>query len=162
MNPKFIKKITAMKKIMLLSVVLFFTVLNGVIAQFANVNPIPSYNYHMTGPWAAFQESGSGTREKRDMDIEVKTSSDGRDEIFATVWIVKSDGSQILGPFTVYCNEILSVQLPNNGKWGANVNCNWQVNVSVWISKSPSRTLNDIPENNGNQVFPINNFLPTI
>jgi hypothetical protein len=151
-----------MKKIMLLSVILFFTVSNGVIAQFANVNPIPSYNYQMTTQSAGFQESGSGeTREKRDMQVEITTSSDAMTDIFATVWIVKKNGTEVLGPFTVLCNEVLSVNLPK-GKWGVVINCSWQVIVSVWIEKVHQTSLNDILENNGKPVFPITNLFPTI
>jgi hypothetical protein len=132
-----------MKKIILISIILFFAGLNGLMAQFANVNPIPTYNYQMTTGSAGFQEQGpyNQTREKRDMNIEVTTSSDAMmTEIFATVFIVKKNGTQILGPYTVYCDEILSVELPG-GQWGVAVNCSWNVLVSVWIDKAQPRTL---------------------
>ena len=152
-----------MKKIILLSVVLIFTGLNGLMAQFSKLNPIPCYNYQMTGAYAGFQEPGQNnqTREKRDMNVEVTTSSDAMTEIFATVWIVEQNGSRVLGPYTIDCNEILSVELPS-GTWRAVINCSWAVNVSVWINKVHPGTLNDILENNGNPVFPIIDLLPTI
>jgi hypothetical protein len=124
-----------MKKIILISAVLFFTILNGSKAQFANVNPIPSYNYQMTTQTAGFQEMNPNrsTTEKRDMDIEVTTSSDAMQTIFATVLIVQKNGTQVLGPYTVLVNTTLSVQLPNNAQWGAVVNCSWNVTLNVWI-----------------------------
>jgi len=152
-----------MKKIILFSVILFFTGLNVLMAQLAKVNPIPSYNYPLTEQYAAFQESGSGseTREKRDMDVEVTTMSDAITGIFATVLIVEKNGSGVLGPFTVLCNKILSVELPK-GQWGVVINCSWDVNVSVWIDNVQPSTMNDILEYNRNPVFPINDLLPTI
>jgi hypothetical protein len=152
-----------MKKIILFSVILFFTGLNVIMAQLAKVNPIPFYNYPLTEQYAAFQEQGTGgeTREKRDMDVEVKTSSDAVTEIFATVWIVKKNGSEVLGPYTVFCNEILSVELPK-GKWGVIVNCRWNVDVSVWIEKADQRTFNEFLDNSDYSGFPVNDLLLTI
>jgi hypothetical protein len=125
-----------MKKIILISVLLFFTGLNGLMAQFANVNPIPSFNYQMTEEYAGFQELGPDgqTEEKRDMNVEVTASS--RDDnygarVFATVWIVKKNSSKFLGPFTVYSDERLTVEI-NNEKWGVVIHCEWDINVSVW------------------------------
>jgi hypothetical protein len=92
------------------------------------------------------------------MDVEVTTSSDAMKEIFATVLMVKKNGSQVLGPFTVLCNEILSVALPK-GKWRVIVNCSWDVNVSVWIDKDEPTTFNEFLDNNDNSRFPLNDFL---
>jgi len=152
-----------MKKVILFSVILFFAGLNVLMAQFAKVNPIPTYNYPLTEQYAAFQEKGNGgeTREKRDMDVEVKTSSDEITRIFATVWIVKKNGSQVLGPFTVFCNSILSVPLPK-GKWGVIVHCRWDVDVSVWIDKAGHRTFNEFLDNNNYYGYPLNDLLLTI
>jgi len=137
-----------MKKIILISVLLFFTGLNGLMAQFANVNPIPSFNYQMTEEYAGFQELGPDgqTEEKRDMNVEVTASS--RDEkyetrVFATVWIVKKNGSRILGPYTVYSDERLTVEI-SNGKWGVIIQCEWDVNVSVWADGAESNVLSNI------------------
>jgi hypothetical protein len=155
-----------MKKIFLFCVVLLFAGLNSVTAQFANVNPIPFYNYQITNTYAGFQEPGpdSQTDEKRDMNVEVTTSSrDGIDEsrVFATVWIVKKNGSKTLGPYTVYPNELLSVEI-SSGKWGVIIQCAWDVNVSVWTSAVQSQTLNGIPENNINPFFTLRGTFPII
>jgi hypothetical protein len=126
-----------MKKVILFSIILFFAGLNVSKAQLAKVNPIPFYNYYMTEQYAAFQEQGTGeTREKRDMNVTVVPSSDGITDIFATVTLVKKNGTQVLGPYTVYANETLTVELPK-GKWGVIVNSSNELFVSVWIGNNP-------------------------
>jgi hypothetical protein len=135
-----------MKKIAVFSIILFFAGLNVSLAQLAKVNPIPFYNYPLTEQVAAFQEKGNGeTREKRDMDVVVTSSSDETTDIFATITLVKKNGSQTLGPFTVYCDDPFSIELPK-GKWGVIVNCSWDVYVSVWIgdSQPPAKGLQSI------------------
>jgi hypothetical protein len=128
-----------MKKLILFSVILFFTGLNVSLAQMVNVNPIPYYDYYMTQEYAAFQEQGSGeTREKRDMNVAVIPSSDGITDIYATVTLVKKNSSETLGPFTVYADQTLSVELPK-GKWGVIVNSGYDLLVSVWIGDNPPR-----------------------
>jgi len=128
-----------MKKLILFSVILFFTGLNVSLAQMVNVNPIPYYDYYMTQEYAAFQEQGSGeTREKRDMNVAVIPSSDGITDIYATVTLVKKNSSETLGPFSVYADQTLSVELPK-GKWGVIVNSGYDLLVSVWIGDNPPR-----------------------
>jgi len=155
-----------MKKIFLFCVILLFAGLNSITAQFANINPIPFYNYQMTNEYAVFQEPGpdSQTDEKRDMNVEVTTSSrDGKDEsrVFATVWIVKKNSTHVLGPYTVYPNELLSVEI-GHGKWGVIIQCAWNVNVSVWTGNVQPQTLNSIPENNVYPFFPLRDTFPMI
>src|SRR5512135_3402272 len=125
-----------MKKFILISIVLFFIGINGLMAQLINVNPIPSYNYQMTTASSGFMEMGPDiqTKEKRDMQVEVTTSSKGETRAFATVWVVKRDGSHILGPYTVYPDELLSVEI-SGGKWGVIINCDWDITVSVWTGE---------------------------
>jgi hypothetical protein len=127
-----------MKKIILFSVILFLTGLNVSLAQMVKVNPIPFYDYYMTEQYSAFQEKGTDeTREKRDMNVAVIPSSDGITDIFATVTLVKKNGTQVLGPYTVYANETLTVELPK-GKWGVIVNSGFDLFVSVWIGNNRS------------------------
>jgi hypothetical protein len=150
-----------MRKLLFFSIIMLFSLPTVLMAQFVKVNPIPYFNYPMTQQYAGFQENGAGgeTREKRDMDVEVTTSSDAtRTDIFATVWIVKKNGSDVLGPYTVNCNEILSVELPR-GKWGVVVHCTWEVEVSVWIEKAQPRTFNEFLDANNNLGIPLNNLL---
>ena len=132
-----------MKKIILFSVVLFFAGLNMTIAQVAVVKSIPTYNYYMTEQNAAFMEPGSGeTREKRDVNVVITSSGDAIGEVFATIFIVKKDGSQVMGPFTVYDGQPFSQDLPK-GKWGVTVNCSWDVSLSVWISNHKMVQVNE-------------------
>jgi len=128
-----------MKKIILLSVILFFAGLNLTIAQVAVIKSIPTYNYYMTEQSATFVEQGAGVmREKRDVNVVITNGGDAvGEDVFATIFIVKKDGSQVYGPFTVYSDEPFSMGLPQ-GKWGVTVNCTWDVNLSVWISKERS------------------------
>lgn len=125
-----------MKKVVLFLVVMLFTGL-GAQAQMAKVNPIPTFDYQMAPGVAAFMENGNAgeTREKRDMNVEVSSSSDGITDIFVTVLLVKKNSTETLGPFTVYCNETLTVDLPK-GKWGAFVTSSYSVNISVWIENN--------------------------
>jgi hypothetical protein len=139
-----ILKLNIMKKIILISIILFFAGLNITMAQaqqVAVIKSLPAYNYYMTEQSAAFLEQGSGeTREKRDMNVVISTSGDAvGEDVFATVYIVKKDGSQAFGPFTVYTNEPFSFDLPK-GKWGVTINSNWDLTLSAWISKA-GRTL---------------------
>jgi hypothetical protein len=127
-----------MKKITLFSVILLFTGMNMVMAQLAKVNHIPCFNYPLTEQYAAFVESGSGSggesREQRDMDVEVNTTTDATSSIFATVWVVNVNSTEVLGPFTVVANGP-TLQVPlSGGKWGVIVNCKWDVYISVWTS----------------------------
>ena len=152
-----------MKKVILICIVLFFSGLNGLMAQFAKVNPIPTYNYYMTEETAAFQEMGpeNQTEENRDMNVEVTTSSSDASDIFATVWIMKKNGSKVLGPYTVYANELLSVEI-DGSKWCTIITCTWDVTVSVWIDKIEPRTLNDILPDNPHPAIPPQLLLPVI
>ena len=122
-----------MKKVILFLVVLSFTGFNA-IAQMAKVNPIPSYNYQMAPGNAAFMEPGTGdSKEKRQMTVEVTTSSDEITDIYVSVLVVKKNGTKTLGPYTVYCGDTFNVDLPDSGKWGAVITSDWSVNVSIWI-----------------------------
>jgi hypothetical protein len=134
-----------MKKILLLSAMIAFTWINGLKAQVfpgthglklsSKTNPIPSFNFQLTENYAVFQERvGSGTKEKRDMNVVVKSSSKAEGEIFATVWVYKINGNETLGPFTVYCNDPLIVDI-NGDKWGVTVASYWDLSVDVWIAK---------------------------
>jgi hypothetical protein len=132
-----------MKKLILFSVILFFTGLNVSLAQMVKVNPIPCYNYYMTQEYAAFQEQGTGeTREKREVNIVVNPGSDAETDIFATVTFVKKNGTEVLGPFTVYADQTFTLELPK-GKWGAIVNSSYDLFVSIWIGNNPPPARNN-------------------
>ena len=122
-----------MKKIILLSVIIYFTLISGSFAQI--INPIPSYNYQMTSSQALFGEirSAGNGKEKRDMDVEISTASHWPGQIFAKVWVVKKNGNVVKGPFIIYPGQLLQVPI-DNGKWGVIVNCDWEVAVDVYTN----------------------------
>ena len=123
-----------MKKLMLLVAIIFFTGLNGLIAQHVQINPIPSFNFPLNSGNTLFKENistPSCTKEKRDMDVVVSSASHGSMAVFATVWIVKGFGSVVLGPFKVDDNEKLTVGIDNES-WGVIINTDFDVIASVW------------------------------
>jgi hypothetical protein len=153
----------SMKKLILLSAVLFFGGLNIMMAQFTGINPIPSYNFQMTTEYAGFEELGpvNQTREKRDMTVEVTTSSRDETRISATVWMVKKNSTKVLGPYTIYVNELLSVEI-DNGKWGVIIQCGSDINVSVWTETVRFGASNDIQVYDLYPVFTLSDTFPVI
>lgn len=124
-----------MKKVILIAAIILFTGFNGLVAQNYTINPIPSFNVPLSTTNTAFQEvktKGIPGREKRDMEVEISTSSTSTASIFATVWVVKKNSAQILGPYTIYPEEPLTVPI-DAGEWGTVINCQWNVTASVWI-----------------------------
>ena len=120
-----------MKKIILLSVIICFAYLGGLMAQV--INPIPSFNFPMTPSQALFGEIrvNNNGKEKRDMLVEISTASHFSAQITAKVWVVKKNGNVVKGPYTIETGEPLSVPI-YIGKWGVIVNCEWNVFVDVW------------------------------
>jgi hypothetical protein len=123
-----------MKKIILLSALIFFTSLGNIFAQNYPVNPIPSFNFQLATGQAVFSETKTvhNTREKRDMDVVISTTNHSRIPVFAKVWVVKANGHVVKGPYRVVANQQLSVPI-DNGSWGVVVKCDWEVSVDVWI-----------------------------
>lgn len=124
-----------MKKVILIAAIILFTGLNGLLAQLPQINPIPSFNFQLTAQSTGFREAkvhGIPSREKRDMDVVISTSSSFPILVFANVWVVKDNGSVILGPFTIYLDEPLSVPI-DNGQWGVIIRSDWDLTTSVWI-----------------------------
>lgn len=121
-----------MKKGLLIAAFIFVTGVSGLFAQQFVVNPIPSYNFEITGQTTAFREkNATNTREKREMDVVISSSSTASFPIYATVWISKNSNSVILGPFTIHPDEQLSVPI-DGSKWTVLINCNWSITASVW------------------------------
>jgi hypothetical protein len=129
-----------MKKIILLTAAIFFTSIGSLLAQNYPINPIPSYNFQLSEKQAVFGEIKQPNkivtpgREKRDMDVIISTTNHCPIPVYAKVWVVKKQGNVVLGPFTVFNNQHLSVGI-DNGKWGVIVKCNWEVYVDVWIDR---------------------------
>jgi hypothetical protein len=123
-----------MKKIILLTLAVFFTGIIVTVAQTYVVNPIPSYNFPMNEPEAVFHENKklvTTNKEKRDMDVVVNTRSTSWIPVLAHVWVFKRTSNIIKGPYHVYPGIKLEVAI-DNGKWGVLVKCDESVDVSVW------------------------------
>jgi hypothetical protein len=128
-------KPSPMKKVILLTAIMLFSGLNGLLAQHPQINPIPCFGYQLTALNTGFQESkmhGTPTREKRDMEVVISTSSTNPIPEFARVWVVKDNGAVVLGPFTIFVDEPLTVPI-DNGQWGVIIRSDFDLITSVWI-----------------------------
>jgi hypothetical protein len=148
-----------MKKRLLLPVLLLL--LFGVQKAFCQY-PIPSYNVTVISK-ATFQESQGSTgvsslnrnnkgqvgapMAKREMDVKVNCSGiSPNGTCQATVWVYSLDGQTILGPFTVYGGDVLSVPIDERD-WGVLVSTDDNITVDVWIgsdyTKKPLKLSNN-------------------
>ncbi|MFH1160083.1 MAG: hypothetical protein V1733_03950 [bacterium] len=100
--------------------------------------PIPSWNapvYYEEN----FQESGTkpqgskSAKGKRTMNIKAK-GTDGQTPCQATVWVYSLDERDILGPYTVDCEETLPVEIDER-LWGVLVQTEDHIYVDVWIDQ---------------------------
>ena len=126
-----------MKTTILLAAFVLLTAMNGLFAQHPQVYPIPSFNCFLTAQNTGFQEKKTHiapSREKRDMDVTISSSSTTPMPIYATVYLVKDNGATTLGPFTAFDNETLSVPI-DNGQWAVIINCDWDILASVWTNQ---------------------------
>jgi hypothetical protein len=126
-----------MKKLLSISILLIVVMgIKPSNAQNIPTYPIPSYNVDVNG-YANFRE-GTTTQtldspeEKRVVNIEVRVPTSNQD-CQATVWIYTLDYTTVLGPYTVNCNEPLSVTIDDR-KWGVLVETNETLSFSVWFS----------------------------
>lgn len=97
--------------------------------------PIPSFNVQLPVGNSLFQEPKANvlpTREKRDMDVVISTSSATFVQVWATVYVVKKNENIILGPYTVFPDELLSVPI-DNGHWSVLITSQFVIGASVWI-----------------------------
>jgi hypothetical protein len=126
-----------MKKLALLSVIFLLAGWNVTIGQVATQsNPIPSYNVPVADQTIIFQEQpGNGTNEKRDGTVVITSTSDNtNEEIYATVLFTKKGSGEVLGPYTIYLNEPLTVPF-NKGQWSATISTPSSLKVSIWTEK---------------------------
>jgi len=124
-----------MKKILLISVLVFFAGLNQLLAA----NPIPSYNVLVTSR-ANFQEikalgGNNQSKERRQMNIETTSASPstsfGNTIVVTTVY--RLDGRATLGPYYIVVGQTLVIGIDTSA-WGVNVSTDGQSLVSVWIN----------------------------
>ena len=126
-----------MKKLVILSVIIFLAGINNLKAQEhnqTNLLPIPSFGVQISGK-AVFQElsnAGGNTKERRQLNIKTSATTHGMTTGDATVWVVEGLGEVVLGPYQVAFGETLSVSV-DSGQWGAIVQTNKEVSVDVWF-----------------------------
>jgi hypothetical protein len=137
---KFKLKIQTMKKNLIL-IILLVTYLGmfNACCQHLPIYPIPSFNIEVN-PYATFRENQpvkthKSPMEKREVNVEVKTVSGGQN-CQATVWIYSLDQTTVLGPYSVSCEEILSVAVDYR-EWGVLVDSEEEIVVSVWFTGDP-------------------------
>ncbi len=126
-----------MKKLVLFAGFFLLLGITSLLAQNLPIRPIPSYNYPLSSYMTGFAEikpriPPPPSREKRDMEVTVSSSSTSGTAVFAKVWAVKDGGVLTFGPFIVYEGEQLSIPI-DNARWGAVVQCDWNVSISIWI-----------------------------
>jgi hypothetical protein len=119
-------------------VIMFFLliIVQAGFSQTIKPYPIPSYNIQVNG-MAVFQESAVSEndsplgRRKIHVQIICQKNLDTLSNM-ATVWIYSLDGLDILGPYYLACGNTLEVEIDDR-EWGALVESDMDINVSVWI-----------------------------
>jgi hypothetical protein len=112
--------------------------------------PIPSYDITVTAlGYAAFEEGYTDfrpdqTEGKRILNIQTKPLTTELQDCSATVWIFTLDRQTVLGPYTVSCDDILSMDIDSN-LWGCLVEAGNGVTVDVWIGDGGSSMLRKVP-----------------
>lgn len=107
----------------------------SLFSQNVPVYPIPSFNVPITGIASFIPSHGENlalsgsTREKRSQNITIH----GATGSYAIVWIYSLDGLDVLGPYTVYAGETLSVPIDDR-EWGVIIQTSFEIQVDVWVS----------------------------
>lgn len=102
--------------------------------------PIPSYNVPVSYR-ACFEESTTNenpqttSRGKRMMKIQSSCSGVNATICEAKGWVYSLDGLTVLGPFTLGCNETISVEIDER-EWGVLIETDCDMNISVWIEEA--------------------------
>jgi hypothetical protein len=105
--------------------------------------PIPSFKANVEYR-ANFQEmnqsnksnNGPNSGEKGKRYMIVVTNVAGPVSPPISVWVYSLDGLDILGPYTLYGDDQISVPIDDRD-WGTIIQCNVKCDVSVWTSADP-------------------------
>jgi len=98
--------------------------------------PIPSYNVAI-GNYANFAPTKGTVFYPAKAKKEINTAVRGAAGSSANVWVYSLDGQDVLGPYTVYAGETLSVDIDDR-QWGVLVQSAHDIVVDVWISENKS------------------------
>ena len=110
----------------------------GLINVLQAQNPIPSYNI-LVDQMANFQENVKANQIKksnkgeRTLKVVVKRKTD-QDLCQAIVKVYSLDEQDVLGPYNVVCEELLSVEIDER-EWGVMVQSDDNVYADVWIEE---------------------------
>jgi hypothetical protein len=131
-----------MKKIILIATFILFAGVTSLFAQKSHDGtlPIPSYNVKLNHQTAEFVEGGgktfappSNTKEKREMEIVISSSSTSPLDVYAKVWLIKKKGNVVKGPYTIYLDQPFTRSI-DLGKWSVVMDCDFDnVQTSVCI-----------------------------
>ena len=131
-----------MKKILLITIIFLGMGNYSGHAQQIPVYQIPAHKVTVNG-YANFREEGSNAyiaspQGKREINVFVTTSYPGNQKCQATVWFYSIDCSELLGPYTATEDELLTKEIDFKA-WGAFVESDEDILVSVWIGSSSQR-----------------------
>jgi hypothetical protein len=77
------------------------------------------------------------------LNIESKPLSLGESECGITVWVYTLDRQTILGPYSLSCDDVLSVEIDDRS-WGALVEADTEVFIDVWIDDGGNSPLRKV------------------
>jgi len=123
-----------MKTVFFVLCFIVFISVNPLSGQDFKFYPIPSFNV-LVDPAAIFQDMQGGSNSKAKREIIVHTKKSNKSDsssCFASVTLYTLDHQTILGPYTVNCDETLSVEIDDRD-WGVSVTSLTEIEVSVWI-----------------------------
>jgi hypothetical protein len=128
-----------MKQLILIAAFTLLTGMNILVAQ--KIQPIPSFDYKLNKETIEFVESNKSflpsapadSREKREMEIVISSSSTSPFDAFATVWLVKKKNNMVKGPYTIFQDQQFTKTI-DKGEWSVVMVCNFDnIKASVWI-----------------------------
>lgn len=123
-----------MKRFCLLILTSLLFCLPQIFSQNIPVYPIPSYGVAIIGS-AVFKNSDVRVfclREKHNALVRLNSASSEDPDCQGTVWLYSLDNSSVLGPYTAFCGETLTVEVDER-EWGVLVESESKVSVDVWF-----------------------------
>lgn len=123
-----------MKSFLVFSFIFLFISFSDVNGQGNTTYPIPSFNIVSNGSANFLEQVTKSTvfqfRGKRQLNIKNSGSSSGP----VQVWAYSFDKVDLLGPYTVYPGETLTIGIDER-EWGVITESESEVILSVWISE---------------------------
>jgi hypothetical protein len=120
----------------------FLLIMVCFVSQAMAQYPIPSYNVGVIQQ-AYFEEQGNNMvinpipQAKREVNIQTQCLAISTHSPCAEVWVFSLDGQDLLGPYYIDNNDILSVPIDDR-LWGVYLVATYELNASVWIGGGES------------------------